>query len=141
MCRPCNPNCYTCSMTATNCTSCTSPWILTYGFVCGCGDDHYQMTSLNGTITCNLCSSAISGCYSCSSATNCTSCMNNLQRLTSLLCVCPLLTTRVTLNAQVYCVDSTYSFPESCQTGFIQNSQTCLCGNFYNKTLSGGVCS
>ena len=89
MCRPCDPNCYTCSMLATNCTSCTSPWILTYGFVCGCGDDRYQVTSSNGTITCNLCSSVIPGCHSCTSSTNCTSCMNNLKKIDSVTCSCP----------------------------------------------------
>lgn len=65
-------------MSSTNCTSCKSPWILIYGYVCGCADDSYQTTYANGTITCTLCSSSISGCHSCTSSTNCANCMNNL---------------------------------------------------------------
>jgi hypothetical protein len=41
MCQPCDPNCLTCYLSATNCTSCLSPWVLKYGFVCGCPSDSY----------------------------------------------------------------------------------------------------
>lgn len=50
MCQPCDPNCLTCSMTAINCTSCLSPWILSYGYVCACPSTMYQVTYPNSTI-------------------------------------------------------------------------------------------
>jgi hypothetical protein len=36
MCQPCDPNCYTCYNMSKNCTSCVSPYVLVYGYVCGC---------------------------------------------------------------------------------------------------------
>jgi len=110
MCQPCDHNCYTCSMSATNCTSCVSPWVLSYGYVCRCSANSYQVVALNGSISCILCSSAITGCYSCNNGSVCLSCMNNMQLLAGLSCICPVGTTSTTIGSQIYCVDSVFSF-------------------------------
>ena len=62
MCQLCDGNCRTCSMDARNCTSCVEPWVLGYGFVCGCETDKYNLRLANGTDVCLLCLSAIMGC-------------------------------------------------------------------------------
>lgn len=88
ICQPCDQNCYKCDKKATNCTACVVPWVLSYGFVCACPKNMFEVVLVNGTILCNTCSDFISGCYSCESDSICTDCMNNLKLELPATCYC-----------------------------------------------------
>lgn len=128
---------------STNCTSCNSPYVLIYGFVCGCSENSFQVTNANGSFACLVCSTYISGCYSCTSATNCIKCMNNLILTTPLLCSCPVGTVARTVSIGIICLIITSALaPQSeyCASNMIMNYTTCTCPSYLNLTFDGGLC-
>lgn len=143
MCQPCNPNCFTCYNTSTNCTSCVYPYVLVYGFVCGCDETSYQVTYLNGSLSCVVCSTKINGCFNCTSATHCLSCMNNMVLISPLVCSCPAGTLTKTVGTEIICVQLTsWVAPkiESCTNNMIANMTICTCPTSQNLTFIGGNC-
>lgn len=91
VCLPCSPSCITCSGSASHCTSCPSPYVVLYGYVCGCPKNTFQVTAANGSISCSPCGSFMTYCSVCVSSTVCSACLSNLVLITKVSpnkCVC-----------------------------------------------------
>lgn len=91
ICLACDPNCLTCSVTSTNCTSCNSTLqrVLNSSNICVCANGFYEIAP-NNPNTCLACSPT---CVTCTTSANvCTQCdFNNQHRtlnLSSQTCIC-----------------------------------------------------
>lgn len=149
-CTGCVAPCATCSVTADNCTSCTTGNLLNYRCVGTCPDGYYQLNSQ--CLSCNV------NCSSCTSASVCTRCVFGLY-LYSGNCVstCPTnfpvtTTGNCTDCTDVNCITCDYldqcsqcNFPTlllsghcltSCPTDYISNGTDCIYSPVSNTTTN-----
>ena len=145
MCQPCGGNCLGCSFSPVNCTSCVLPYVLRYGYVCGCPEDSYEYVAANGSVACGVCSTSISGCFSCSSSSVCTKCMNNLVLAAGGSgCSCAGVGVLTQIGVGSYCVTTaanggSYAV-ETCLSGYRQEELSCQCTSRFGLVLNKGVC-
>jgi hypothetical protein len=102
------------------------------------------VANANGTLSCLLCSTGVSGCYRCTSDTNCLACMSNMELVDPITCSCPNATVLINLGFTMICVEETSVLTpttESCPSGMLQNYTTCTCPSELNLTFINGTCS
>jgi len=85
-CIACDPICYLCNISSTNCLSCKNGYIL-FGTNCvtQCPVNNYYLDSLN-----NICKTCQSPCLNCQSIILCTSCLTGYLSNNSCVSVCPI---------------------------------------------------
>ncbi|KAL4508008.1 hypothetical protein ABPG72_021381 [Tetrahymena utriculariae] len=145
-CQLCDPSCYTCSQSATNCNSCTgSLYLFNNQCLSGCPDGYYQETN-------NTCQQCDPSCKTCNNAgnTSCLSCSPSYGYLKNQTCIqCPIQFYGDTTNQTCQpCHSSCYSCDAgtssdclSCSTNFLQDRKCIsICSNGFWGNSSTHTC-